>query len=101
MGGGRGCEVWAEGWVEREGKGFSSLMKQKKKAKNYAVFCFAGKRNFFFYIYDVITWEKKEKNPGLNYSRSAKRGPHPPAGFRCASASGCAEQNLQLQATLR
>jgi hypothetical protein len=25
--------------------GFSSLMKQKKKAKNYAVFCFAG---FFF-----------------------------------------------------
>jgi hypothetical protein len=37
--------------------GFSSLMKQKIKAKNYAVFCFAGKR-FFFYIYDVITWEK-------------------------------------------
>jgi hypothetical protein len=27
---------------------FSSLMKQNKKAKNYAVFCFAGKRNFFF-----------------------------------------------------
>ena len=42
--------------------GFSSLMKQKKKAKKYAVFCFAGKRNFFFYIYDVITWEKKEKS---------------------------------------
>ena len=28
--------------------GFSSLMKQKKKGKNYAVFCFAGKRIFFF-----------------------------------------------------
>ncbi len=27
---------------------FSSLMKQKKKAKNYAVFCFAGKRKLFF-----------------------------------------------------
>ena len=28
----------------REGCGFSSLMKQKIKAKNCAVFCFAGKR---------------------------------------------------------
>jgi hypothetical protein len=28
---------------------FSSLVKQNKKAKNYAVFCFAGKR-FFIYI---------------------------------------------------
>ncbi len=27
---------------------FSSLMKQKKKGAKYAVFCFAGKRNFFF-----------------------------------------------------
>jgi hypothetical protein len=26
---------------------FSSLVKQNKKAKNYAVFCFAGKRIFF------------------------------------------------------
>jgi hypothetical protein len=34
--------------------GFSSLMKQKIKAKNYAVFCFAGKRKLFFYIYAVI-----------------------------------------------
>jgi hypothetical protein len=40
--------------------GFSSLMKQKIKAKNYAVFCFAGK-SFFLYIYDVITWEKIKK----------------------------------------
>ena len=35
---------------------FSSLLKQNKKAKIYAVFCFAEK-DFFFYIYDVITWE--------------------------------------------
>ena len=28
----------------REGCGFSSLMKQNKKAKNCAVFCFAGGR---------------------------------------------------------
>jgi hypothetical protein len=26
---------------------FSSLLKQNKKAKKYAVFCFAGKKNFF------------------------------------------------------
>jgi hypothetical protein len=36
------------------------LMKQKKKGRNCAVFCFAGKR-IFFYIYDVITWEKIHK----------------------------------------
>jgi hypothetical protein len=29
---------------------FSSLVKQNKKAKIYAVFCFAGKR-FFFLIF--------------------------------------------------
>jgi hypothetical protein len=44
---------------------FSSLMKQKIKGKDYAVFRFAGKR-FFFYIYDVITWGKK--NSANNYS---------------------------------
>jgi hypothetical protein len=32
----------------REGCGFSSLMKQNKKAKNYAVFCFAGKKKYYF-----------------------------------------------------
>ena len=42
-------------------------MKQNKKAKNCAVFCFAGKR-FFFYIYDVITWEKLYKRFRLYYS---------------------------------
>ena len=35
----------------REGCGFSSLMKQKIKAKNCTVFCFAGKRKiYFFYL---------------------------------------------------
>jgi hypothetical protein len=38
----------------REGCGFSSLMKQKIKAKNYAVFCFAGKKNYYFIYYAVI-----------------------------------------------
>ena len=36
-----------------EGKGvyrFSSLVKQNKKGKNCAVFCFAGKRKLSFYI---------------------------------------------------
>ncbi len=34
----------------RGGCGFSSLVKQKIKGKNYAVFCFAGKI-FFIYIF--------------------------------------------------
>jgi hypothetical protein len=55
---------WRNGWIggQREKvRGmyrFNSLMKQNKKGENCAVFCFAGKRNFFIYIYDVITWEK-------------------------------------------
>ncbi len=32
-------------WIEY---GFSSLVKQNKKGKNCAVFCFAGKRKIFF-----------------------------------------------------
>jgi hypothetical protein len=31
--------------------GFSSLVKQNKKGKNCAVFCFAGKRKMFFYLF--------------------------------------------------
>jgi hypothetical protein len=37
---------WAEVRAEVRGEyGFSSLMKQNKKGKNCAVFCFAGKKN--------------------------------------------------------
>jgi hypothetical protein len=47
---------------------FSSLVKQKIKGENYAVFCFAGKRKvFFIYFYDVITWGKK-KSSANHYS---------------------------------
>jgi hypothetical protein len=35
----------------REVYGFSSLVKQNKKGKNCAVFCFAGKRKLLFYIF--------------------------------------------------
>jgi hypothetical protein len=48
--------------------GFSSLVKQNKKGKNCAVFCFAGKRKFFFYIYDVITWGEKKSSANHYYS---------------------------------
>jgi hypothetical protein len=34
----------------RGGCGFSSLMKQKKKEKNYAVFYFTGDRFVFLYL---------------------------------------------------
>ena len=42
---------------------FNSLMKQKIKGKNCAVFCFAGKIFFFLYIYEVIQYmeNKPEK----------------------------------------
>jgi hypothetical protein len=46
---------------------FSSLMKQNKKAKNYAVFCFAGKKKLLFYIYDVIVKQKILKRSSNHY----------------------------------
>ena len=51
---------------------FSSLVKLKKKEKNSAVFYFAGKRDFFIYIYEVITWEKKKSSTNY-YSRARAR----------------------------
>jgi hypothetical protein len=47
--------------------GFSSLVKQNKKAKNYAVFCFAGKKNLLFYIYAVIVKQKIYKRSTNHY----------------------------------
>jgi hypothetical protein len=38
--------------------GFSSLLKQNKKAKICFVICFAGKQNLLFYIYAVIVKQK-------------------------------------------
>jgi hypothetical protein len=52
----------------REGCGFSSLMKQNKKAKNYAVFCFAGKKKLLFYIYAVIVKQFFLKRSTNHYS---------------------------------
>ena len=42
---------------------FSSLVKQNKKGKNYAVFCFARFFFIFFFCYEVIEVKK-------NYARS-------------------------------
>ncbi len=57
-------EPWAQvALVEGIEYGFSYLEKQNKKAKNCAVFCFAGKR--FFFIYEVITWEKRKKSSAI------------------------------------
>jgi hypothetical protein len=74
VGGGMGGRCVRYGWIggRREKVrglyGFSSLVKQNKKGKNCAVFCFAGKRNFFFYIYDVITWGEKKSSANHYYS---------------------------------
>jgi hypothetical protein len=40
-------------------------VKQNKKEKNCAVFCFAGKRKIFFFIHEVITWEKRKKSAAI------------------------------------
>ena len=50
--------------------GFSSLMKQNTKAKNYAVFCFAGKKKLLFYIYDVIVKQNFYKRAANHYSHT-------------------------------
>jgi hypothetical protein len=70
---------WADGWIagwvgsgwyvtygrigERRERArgeyrFSSLVKQKKKRKITLSFTSPEKEKYFFYIYDVITWEK-------------------------------------------
>jgi hypothetical protein len=44
-----GFKEWADGWVRvRGGYRFSSHLKQNKKAKICAVFCFAGKKKLLF-----------------------------------------------------
>ena len=45
--------------------GFSSLLKQNKKGKNCAVFCFAGKRKILFIYYAVIVKQKIYKRPTI------------------------------------
>jgi hypothetical protein len=44
-------------------------MKQNKKAKNYAVFCFAGKKKLLFYIYAVIVKQNFYKRSTNHYLR--------------------------------
>jgi hypothetical protein len=46
--------------------GFSSLVKQNKKGKNCAVFCFAGFCFLNFFCYEVIVKQKK-KNCAEHY----------------------------------
>ena len=60
---------WVEEWVDIRGVyRFSSLVKQNKKGKNCAVFCFAGKRILFFNIYGVIVKQIFYKRSSNYYS---------------------------------
>ncbi len=52
----RGMSGWVDGWMG--GWVVYEAYEAKKKENNYAVFYFAGNR-FFFYIYEVFTWENK------------------------------------------
>ncbi len=45
---------------------FSSLMKQKKRGGKLRCLLLCWKK-IFFYIYDVITWEKRKKSIRLYY----------------------------------
>ena len=65
VGGGMGFEFARRGGAE--GEGLVKLMKQKIKGINCAVFCFAEKRFFYIYIYEVITWGKIPKRARLYY----------------------------------
>jgi hypothetical protein len=47
---------------------FSSLVKQNKKGKNCAVFCFAGFFFLKFLCYEVIVKQKNYKRPSKYYS---------------------------------
>ena len=44
---------------------FSSLVKLKKKEKNYALFY--RKKKIFFYIYDVVVKQKIKKRSTIHY----------------------------------
>jgi hypothetical protein len=48
-------------------------MKQNKKGKNYAVFCFAGKKKLLFYIYAVIVKQIFYKRSTNHYLRMHAR----------------------------
>jgi hypothetical protein len=54
---------WVGGWADEKTRGVygsSSLVKQKKKGKNYAVFYIAGNRFFFLYLLcDYFTGKRK------------------------------------------
>jgi hypothetical protein len=49
---------------------FSSLMKQKIKGKNCAVFASPEKEKCYLFIYEVITWEFFYKRSANHYSRA-------------------------------
>jgi hypothetical protein len=66
--------MW-DGWMGgqrekvREVYGFSSLVKQNKKGKNCAVFCFAGFFFLKFLCYEVIVKQKIYKRSTNHYYR--------------------------------
>jgi hypothetical protein len=66
-------------------------MKQNKKAKNYAVFCFAEKKKLLFYIYAVIVKQFFYKRSTNHYL--------PPLHMYCRSVlSSCRRETAQCGA---
>jgi len=58
-----------DGWSVGEVWVVYEAYEVKKRGENYAVFYFAGKRIFFFYIYEVFTWENLKKRTTFHYSQ--------------------------------
>jgi hypothetical protein len=65
----------------KEGCGFSSLMKQKIKAKNYAVICFAGKRKLL-YLHLRCDYMGGEKKALLTTTKAVTLESGPKQDFR-------------------
>ena len=63
MGGWVVCEEWADRWAEREDKGgVRESLSREVQRKITLSFTSPKKEKYFIYIYDVITWGKREKS---------------------------------------
>ena len=73
--------------------GFSSPMKQNKKGKNCAVFCFAGFFFLNFFCYEVIVKQKIYKRSTIHYCGGLLPSGNPSAQRQPPSLSACRQSH--------
>jgi len=62
------CEVWVDRWVEGEGNGeYRGRYLWSKKKKWKITLSFTSPEKEFFFIYDVIVKQKKDKRAANHY----------------------------------